>query len=83
VANFLQSNGVAPYRINTMGYGASMPVAGNDTSAGRQANRRVEIELKANQALYERSNRPRPGPMSLINRKVQCRVSSCAGPEPS
>ncbi len=60
VANFLQSNGVAPYRINTMGYGSSMPVAGNDTSAGRQANRRVEIEIKANQALYEQQQQQAP-----------------------
>ncbi len=53
VANYLQSQGVSPYRINTVGYGESMPIAGNDTAAGRQANRRVEIEIKANQALYQ------------------------------
>jgi outer membrane protein OmpA-like peptidoglycan-associated protein len=53
VANYLQSQGVSSYRVSTIGYGASMPVAGNDTPAGRQANRRVEIEIKANQALYQ------------------------------
>ncbi|NOY53470.1 MAG: OmpA family protein [Deltaproteobacteria bacterium] len=53
VANYLQSRGVSSYRIHTIGYGESMPVAGNSTAAGRQANRRVEIEIKANQALYQ------------------------------
>ena len=53
VANYLQSQGVSPSRISAIGYGASMPVAGNDTPEGRQANRRVEIEIKAGQALYE------------------------------
>jgi outer membrane protein OmpA-like peptidoglycan-associated protein len=53
VANYLQSQGVSPYRIRTVGYGESMPIASNNTAAGRQANRRVEIEIKANQALYE------------------------------
>lgn len=60
VANFLQSSGVSPYRVATMGYGASMPVTGNDTPSGRQANRRVEIEIKANQALYEQQQQQAP-----------------------
>jgi len=61
VADFLQSQGVNPYRINTVGYGASMPVASNTTPAGRQANRRVEIEIRANQALYQRQQQ-QPAP---------------------
>ncbi len=64
VANYLQSQGVSPYRINAVGYGESMPIAGNDTAAGRQANRRVEIEIKANQALYQqqRQQQQQPAP---------------------
>ena len=30
-------------RITSRGYGESYPVAGNDTVAGRQLNRRVEM----------------------------------------
>jgi len=60
VANYLQSQGVSPSRISAIGYGASMPVAGNDTPSGRQANRRVEIEIKAGQALYEQQQQQAP-----------------------
>ena len=35
--------GVGNDRIKSRGYGESYPVAGNDTAAGRQQNRRVEI----------------------------------------
>ena len=61
VSNQLQSQGVGSYRVNTIGYGENMPIAGNDTSAGRQANRRVEIEIKANQALYEQQRQEEGG----------------------
>jgi outer membrane protein OmpA-like peptidoglycan-associated protein len=37
--------GVAPGRILTRGYGEAFPVASNDTAAGRQLNRRVQIVL--------------------------------------
>jgi outer membrane protein OmpA-like peptidoglycan-associated protein len=45
IANYLQVRGVAAARIGTKGFGGSMPVAANDTEAGRQANRRVEIKI--------------------------------------
>ncbi|HVT38275.1 MAG TPA: OmpA family protein, partial [Gemmatimonadaceae bacterium] len=35
--------GIATDRITSRGYGESYPAAGNDTVAGRQLNRRVEI----------------------------------------
>ena len=35
--------GIGTDRITPRGYGESYPVAGNDTAAGRQLNRRVEI----------------------------------------
>ena len=46
VKNLLVSRGVSPERIRTIGYGESMPRAGNDTAYGRQLNRRVEIRIE-------------------------------------
>ena len=43
VATELQSRGIADSQIQTLGRGKDMPVATNDTPAGRQQNRRVEI----------------------------------------
>ncbi|MGH8609745.1 MAG: hypothetical protein ACREX9_20750 [Gammaproteobacteria bacterium] len=37
------SNGIGGERIAARGYGEAYPVASNDTMAGRQQNRRVEI----------------------------------------
>lgn len=45
VANALTSFGVQQARIATRGYGYTMPIASNDTEAGRAQNRRVEIRL--------------------------------------
>ncbi len=41
----LVSKGVDSARVNSRGYGEAYPVAGNDSSGGRQLNRRVEIIL--------------------------------------
>ena len=43
VAQYLISRGVNPARIQSYGMGETRPVASNDTEAGRQANRRVEL----------------------------------------
>lgn len=43
VEDFLIAQGVDPTRISAIGYGEGQPLATNDTVAGRQANRRVEI----------------------------------------
>jgi len=43
VEDFLIAQGVDPTRISAIGYGEQQPIATNDTVAGRQANRRVEI----------------------------------------
>lgn len=51
VANYLESLQVAPTRFTTMGYGESQPIASNDTESGRQANRRVELAIMANDKL--------------------------------
>jgi outer membrane protein OmpA-like peptidoglycan-associated protein len=45
VASYLQTRGVRADRIITVGMGESRPVATNETAAGRQANRRVELTL--------------------------------------
>ena len=41
----LVARGIASNRIDARGYGPSFPIAGNDTPAGRQLNRRVEIVI--------------------------------------
>jgi outer membrane protein OmpA-like peptidoglycan-associated protein len=43
VRSFLVGRGIAPSRIATEGYGLSRPIASNDSVAGRQQNRRVDI----------------------------------------
>lgn len=43
VATELTSRGVSPDQFQTLGRGKAYPVASNDTPAGRQQNRRVEI----------------------------------------
>jgi outer membrane protein OmpA-like peptidoglycan-associated protein len=50
-ANFMASLGVRETRFHMMGYGPDQPVEPNNTSAGRQANRRVEIAIYANDKL--------------------------------
>ena len=43
VKTYVQSAGIAEMRLKTAGYGASKPVASNDTELGRAQNRRVEL----------------------------------------
>jgi outer membrane protein OmpA-like peptidoglycan-associated protein len=43
VRAYLIAQGIDPTSITAVGYGKSNPVASNDTSSGRQQNRRVEI----------------------------------------
>jgi outer membrane protein OmpA-like peptidoglycan-associated protein len=45
VRTYLVSRGVPASRIKTSGLGESAPVASNDTPAGRQQNRRVELVI--------------------------------------
>lgn len=51
VARFLSMNQVASARMTTTGYGESRPVQDNATAAGKQANRRVEVAIMANEKL--------------------------------
>jgi outer membrane protein OmpA-like peptidoglycan-associated protein len=50
VTSYLVSRGISSDRIRSVGYGESMPVASNETVAGREANRRVEIKIIPNPA---------------------------------
>jgi outer membrane protein OmpA-like peptidoglycan-associated protein len=45
VSQYFQSRGISGQRLITIGMGEAMPVAGNGSETGRQANRRVEITM--------------------------------------
>lgn len=47
VSQYLIRKGVPSMRINSQGYGSSNPVADNSTPAGREQNRRVELNIYA------------------------------------
>jgi outer membrane protein OmpA-like peptidoglycan-associated protein len=53
VANFAKGQGVSGGRFTTVGYGKTQPVMSNSTAEGRQANRRVEIAIFANDDLKD------------------------------
>ena len=48
-AQYLQQLGVAGERVATRGMGENDPVASNDTAAGQQQNRRVEVVIDADE----------------------------------
>ena len=52
-SNFLLARGVESWRVASYGMGESEPVASNDTEAGRQQNRRVEIAIYASEEYRE------------------------------
>ncbi|HLP68809.1 OmpA family protein [Ciceribacter ferrooxidans] len=45
VASYLNSQGIDPRRVSSLGFGPSQPVASNATPEGRAQNRRVEIQI--------------------------------------
>lgn len=51
VEGYLTQQGVKASRITTKGYGEKQPLASNDTEAGRQSNRRVEVAIYANKEM--------------------------------
>lgn len=48
VSSILIGGGVSPNRIRSIGAGLNNPIASNQSAAGRQANRRVEIVITPN-----------------------------------
>ncbi|HET8769765.1 MAG TPA: OmpA family protein [Gemmatimonadaceae bacterium] len=56
--SYLIAQGVESSRVKTRGLGESEPVATNDTDAGRQANRRVEVAIYAGEELRREAQRP-------------------------
>src|SRR6185436_11131074 len=50
-ARYLEDRGVRGARVRTRGRGELEPVASNDTDAGRQKNRRVEVAIYASEAM--------------------------------
>jgi outer membrane protein OmpA-like peptidoglycan-associated protein len=51
VREVLVQDGVPASRLSTKGYGETDPVADNSTAEGRQANRRVQLEIRPNEKL--------------------------------
>ncbi len=45
VSQYMRGQGISPARLHTNGMGKRNPIADNSTPEGRQANRRVQIEL--------------------------------------
>lgn len=60
VKTLLTLRGVAADRIDAFGYGKTMPIATNDTEAGRQMNRRVEIRIVPQTQEQTPEAKPRP-----------------------
>jgi outer membrane protein OmpA-like peptidoglycan-associated protein len=55
-AGFIVAEGIDRARLSTAGRGESEPIATNDTEAGRQLNRRVEVAIFADQAARAAGN---------------------------
>ena len=55
VKDFLVENGVARARLDARGYGEMQPVASNETVEGRAENRRVEVQIAANEQLQKKA----------------------------
>ncbi len=53
VSDYLVAQGTKPARLRTAGRGELEPIVSNDTEAGRQQNRRVEVAIYASAAARE------------------------------
>jgi len=61
VGTYLAMNNVASSRITEVGYGETKPVADNSTAEGKQANRRVEVAIMANDKLKKAAEKEAQG----------------------
>jgi outer membrane protein OmpA-like peptidoglycan-associated protein len=57
VAAALQSRGIDVDRLEIVGLGEAYPIATNDTTAGREENRRVEVVLSDSHGTFRESAR--------------------------
>jgi outer membrane protein OmpA-like peptidoglycan-associated protein len=55
VIAYLGTSGVVPTRMTGRGYAADRPIADNKNEAGRSQNRRVEVQIEANQQLKQQA----------------------------
>ena len=55
VRNFMIAEAVRPSRVTAIGFGESLPITTNATSEGRATNRRVEIEIRPHEEVFEQS----------------------------
>ncbi len=60
VAGYTKAQGVLAPRISTAGFGKDNPVGDNATAEGRQANRRVEMAIFANDKLKKAAQAGQP-----------------------
>jgi outer membrane protein OmpA-like peptidoglycan-associated protein len=51
---YLLGAGLEPGRVRAVGRGETEPIASNDTDAGRQDNRRVEVAIFASEEMQQR-----------------------------
>lgn len=51
VARYLKDQGIKSGRITTEGYGEVQPITSNETTEGKQQNRRVEVAIYANKKM--------------------------------
>ncbi len=61
VAGYLVANGIPTSRLIVKGYGESQPVADNETEAGREQNRRVNLAIFANEELKKAAEKGQIG----------------------
>lgn len=61
VADYLENLGVEDGRLTVTGYGEEQAIASNETAAGRQENRRVEVAIFANEDMKEAAEEGRLG----------------------
>lgn len=57
VQDYLVSLGLNYQRLEIAGYGESQPITENDSAAGRQTNRRVEVAIYANDKMQRMAKR--------------------------
>lgn len=57
VRNYLASNKVSRRRMDTIGYGETVPAYGNDTEADMAKNRRVEFLIAANKQMQKEAEK--------------------------